>query len=328
MKSLKSTQEIFADLAQLSHAASGWCVHNPNVAAAVYDGDGQFIAHGVHKKKISNNHAEVLALQAAGERSRGGTLYVSLEPCNHVGATGPCTEVIKKSGVKKVIYAVADPNPIASGGAHALRAAGIEVIFEKSEVLEFAQRGWLHRITNGRPLITAKVAATLDGYIAASDGTSQWITCDESRLDVQHLRAQMGAIITSTQTYENDKPSFLPRIAEAPTPHRVVVGKREVDAQGFTRIQSHNINDLLDFLNYEGVNHALVEAGGIFLSALMRANLIDELVIYQAPKILGNGKKWIENLGVNSLSGAIQWDPIGIYQIGPDVKTHYRRAVK
>lgn len=328
MQSPKSTNEIFGDLAQLSLAASGWCVHNPNVAAAVYDSNGQFITDGVHKKKISNDHAEVIALQAAGERARGGTLYVSLEPCNHLGTTGPCTEFIKNSGVKKVIYAVADPNPIARGGAQALSEAGIEVIFEQSEVLEFAQRGWLHRITHGRPLITAKIAATLDGYIAASDGTSQWITSDESRQDVQHLRAQMGAIITSTQTYVNDKPSLLPRIAEAPKPHRIVVGKRQVDAPDFTHIQSHNVDDLLDFLNAEGINHALVESGGVFLTALMRANLIDELVIYQAPKILGAGKKWIENLGVDSISGAIEWEPMGTYQIGPDVKTHYRRAVK
>lgn len=328
MNSIKSTQAIFGDLARLARSASGWCVHNPNVAAAIYDAHGQFIADGVHKKKISDEHAEVIALKAAGTRAHGGTLYVSLEPCNHKGTTGPCTEVIKQSGVKKVIYAVADPNPIASGGANALREAGIEVIFEQSKLLEFEQRGWLHRITHGRPLITAKIAATLDGYIAAIDGSSQWITSEQSRQDVQLVRAQMGAIITSTETYLNDQPTLLPRLPGAPEPHRIVVGKRDIHAPGFTHIPSHDVADLLSFLNKEGVNHALVEAGGIFLSALMRANLIDELIIYQAPKILGNGKRWVENLGIQSLSAALEWESVGTYQIGSDVKMHYRRAVE
>ena len=128
MGNVKSTDEIYRDLAALSRAASGWCIHNPNVAAAVYDADGRFIAEGAHKKKISNDHAEVIALNAAGSKARGGTLYVSLEPCNHTGVTGPCTEAIKSSGIKRVVYAVPDPNPIARGGAQALQEAGIEAI--------------------------------------------------------------------------------------------------------------------------------------------------------------------------------------------------------
>ena len=326
MGNVKSTDEIYRDLAALSRAASGWCIHNPNVAAAVYDADGRFIAEGVHKKKISNDHAEVIALKAAGARARGGTLYVSLEPCNHRGATGPCTEIIKSSGIKKVVYAVSDPNPIASGGAQALRDAGIEVIYERSPVLEFEQRAWLHRITSGRPLITAKVAITLDGYIAAADGTSKWITSESSREDVQNLRAQVGAVITSTETFISDQPSLLPRVAGASTPHRIVVGERNVVATGFTHIKSRDVKELISFLNNEGINHALVESGGKFLSALIEGDFIDELVIYQAPKLLGAGKKWVADLGIKSLSQALQWECIGTYQIGSDVKTHYRRV--
>ena len=326
MGNVKSTDEIYRDLAALSRAASGWCVHNPNVAAAVYDVEGRFIAEGVHKKKVSDDHAEVVALKAAGAKARGGTLYVSLEPCNHAGATGPCTEVIKATGIKKVVYAVSDPNPIASGGAKALSDAGIEVIYQASAVLEFEQRAWLHRMKYGRSLITAKVAITLDGYIAAVDGTSQWITSEASREDVQILRAQVGAVITSTETFISDQPSLLPRIDGAPTPERIVMGERDVIAPGFIHLRTHDENELMSLLNKEGINHALVESGGKFLSALMKSDLIDELVIYQAPKLLGAGKKWVADLGITSLSGAIEWECLGAYHIGSDVKTHYRRV--
>ena len=326
MNDVQSIDEIFGDLASLSRAASGWCVQNPNVAAAVYDADGHFVATGSHKKKISDDHAEVIALKAAGGRAKGGTLYVSLEPCHHTGTTGPCTEAIKASGIKKVVYAVADPNPIASGGAEALSAAGIDVIYQKSELLEFEQRAWLHRISSGRPLITAKVAVTLDGYIAASDGTSKWITNEDSRADVQRLRAQVGAIVTTTSTFLADRPSLLPRIEGAPTPHRIVMGEKQVDADGFTHIKTRELTELISLLNKEGINHALIESGGTFLSSMMKAELIDELVIYQAPKLLGSGKKWVESLGIDSLAGALGWECLGTYQIGSDVKMHYRRV--
>ena len=326
MGNVKSTDEIYRDLAALSRAASGWCIHNPNVAAAVYDADGRFIAEGAHKKKISNDHAEVIALNAAGSKARGGTLYVSLEPCNHSGATGPCTEAIKSSGIKRVVYAVADPNPIARGGAQALQEAGIEAIHHPSSTMEFEQRAWLHRITTGRPLITAKVAITLDGYIAAEDGTSQWITSEASREDVQHLRAQVGAVITSTETFLNDQPSLLPRIANAPTPLRVVMGTRDIPSTQFTHLKSHEIAELIELLNNEGINHALVESGGKFLASLIKGDVIDELVIYQAPKLLGAGKKWVEALGIDSLSQALTWELLGTERIGDDVKSHYRRV--
>ena len=321
---MKSIEEIFSDLAALSRGASGWCTHNPNVSAIIYDRAGNQVATGVHKKKISNDHAEVVAINAAGERADGGTLYVSLEPCNHTGTTGPCTQVIKESGISKVIYGVSDPNAVASGGANALRQSGVEVIQEQSSSLEFEQRAWLHRIAHGRPLITAKIAITVDGRIAASDGTSKWITSQDSRNDVQLLRSQVQAIITSTATYLADTPSLLPRIEGAPTPLRVVMGKRSINALGFKGINSHEFAELLDFLNSEGVNHALVEAGGTFLSALLRADLIDELIIYQAPKILGSGTAWVEDLGITSLSDAIALETLSVTQIGADIKIHYR----
>ena len=323
-RQVKSTEEIFSDLALLSRDASGWCVHNPNVAAALYDADGEFVASGVHKKKISSDHAEVVALKKAGTRAEGGTLFVSLEPCAHQGTTGPCTEAIRASGVKKVVYAVTDPNPLARGGAEKLQTFGVDVLHHKSEKLEFEQRAWLHRIEKGRPLVTAKVAITLDGRIAAADGTSKWITSEESRNDVQKLRSQVGAVITSTATYQADKPSLLPRLEGAPTPIRVVMGRTPVSADGFIAVGSRDHSQLIEFLNNEGVNHALVEAGGTFLAALLRARLIDELVIYQAPLLLGSGKLWLEELGINTLENAISLERISIEAIGQDVKSHYK----
>lgn len=323
---MKSTNEIYSDLAALSRAAAGWCVHNPNVSAAIYDKTGKFVGAGAHKKRISDDHAEVIALKEAGARAEGGTLYVSLEPCNHMGSTEPCTKAIKASGIKKVIYAVSDPNPVASGGAQALIEAGIEVAHEQSAQLEFEQRAWLHRINNGRPLITAKVAITLDGFIASSDGTSKWITNEKSRADVQQLRAQVGAIVTSTETYLADKPSLLPRIEGAATPLRVVMGETATDAEGFVKIRSRNFDDLMELLNNEGINHALVEAGGTFLAGLIKGDFIDELIIYQAPKVLGSGKKWIESLGITGLADAIEWELLSTVPLGSDVKSHYRRV--
>jgi diaminohydroxyphosphoribosylaminopyrimidine deaminase/5-amino-6-(5-phosphoribosylamino)uracil reductase len=221
---------------------------------------------------------------------------------------------------------VADPNPIARGGAQALQEAGIEAIHQPNSTMEFEQRAWLHRITTGRPLITAKVAITLDGYIAAEDGTSQWITSEASREDVQHLRAQVGAVITSTETFLNDQPSLLPRIANAPTPLRVVMGTRDISSTQFTHLKSHEITELIELLNNEGINHALVESGGKFLASLIKGDVVDELVIYQAPKLLGAGKKWVEALGINSLPQALTWELLGTERICDDVKSHYRRV--
>ena len=290
--------DAYARLASLSASHLGKTAPNPNVAAAIYSVDGTLIAEGAHNRSASPDHAEVVAIKKAGEAARGATIIVSLEPCNHSGTTGPCVDAIIEAGITKVIYAVKDPNPIAAGGAGRLQSAGIEVEYIESKQLKATQGAWLHRIATGRPYFIWKVAASLDGRIAASDGTSQWITGRESREDVQYLRAQSDAILIGTGTALADNPTLRPRIEGATNPIRIVMGARDVPADfnlndGKSQtifLKSHSIEDLLKALDYIPVNQVLVEAGPDLGSALFAAGVIDEVILYQAPFLLGAGK--------------------------------------
>ena len=323
--------DAYARLAALSISNLGKSAPNPNVAAAIYSPEGALIAEGAHNTS-SLDHAEVLAIKSAGTGARGATIVVSLEPCNHTGKTGPCVDAIIDAGIAKVIYAVKDPNPIAAGGAERLSAAGIVVEYVASELLEGVQGAWLHRIKTGRPFFIWKVAVTLDGRIAAADGSSQWITSEESRGDVQLLRSQSDAILIGTGTAIADNPTLRPRIEGANTPIRIVMGNREVpegshlhDGIGETIfVKSHEPSDLLNVLESAAINQVLVEAGPTLGSALFAASLIDEVVIYQAPKLLGEGKTWLESIGVTSINAARSLELNSSEQCGPDLKFRYR----
>jgi diaminohydroxyphosphoribosylaminopyrimidine deaminase/5-amino-6-(5-phosphoribosylamino)uracil reductase len=323
--------DAYAHLATLSTANLGRTAPNPNVSAAIYGADGTLIADGAHNTS-SPDHAEAIAIKKAGAEARGATIVVSLEPCNHTGKTGPCVDAIIEAGIATVIYAVKDPNPIAAGGADRLRAAGVEVEFVADAALAEIQGAWLHRIATGRPYFIWKVATSLDGRIAAADGTSQWISSPESRDDVQILRAQSDAILIGTGTAIADNPTLRPRIEGAPTPIRIVMGNRDVpagsnlhDGVGETIfLQSHDSADLLDTLESAAVNQVLVEAGPTLGSALLAVGLIDEVAIYQAPKLLGAGKPWLEDIGVQSIGDVLTLSLIASEQIGPDFKFRYR----
>lgn len=321
----------YAHLYSLCEHTLGTTTPNPNVATAIYSADGTFIADGFHNRKISPDHAEVVALKKAGNASIGSTLIVSLEPCSHHGTTPPCTQAIIEAGIARVIYAVKDPHPIASGGADVLRQAGIDVQFIESSSLSFIQRAWLHKIKNSRPLMIWKVATTLDGKVAASDGTSQWITGEAAREGVQLLRSQSDAILVGTGTAERDNPTLVPRGYDA-RPIRIVVGERELssesnlfDNQAETiQIKSKNPADVIAILNSRDVNQVLVEAGPTLGSVLLAEDSIDEIIIYQAPKILGSGSNFISDLGINTLTDHIALELISTEQIGDDIKSHYR----
>ncbi|CAN2191397.1 RibD Pyrimidine reductase, riboflavin biosynthesis [Candidatus Nanopelagicaceae bacterium] len=324
--------EAYARLASLSAANLGKSAPNPNVAAAIYSADGSLIAEGAHNRLLSPDHAEVVAIKKAGEQARGATILISLEPCNHTGSTGPCVDAIIEAGITKVIYAVKDPNPVAAGGAERLKSAGIEVEFIESKQLAITQGAWLHRIATGRPYFIWKVAASLDGRIAASDGTSQWISSTESREDVQYLRAQSDAILIGTGTALADNPTLRPRIEGAPLPIRIVMGNRDVpadfnlnDGQSQTIfLKSHSTDELLKALEYIPVNQVLIEAGSTLGSSLFAAGIIDEVLLYQAPILLGSGKSWLEDIGVTNIAGAQRLSLISSEQIGPDLKFRYR----
>ena len=323
--------DAYAHLCSLSRAGLGGTYPNPNVAAAIYSPNGALIADGFHNRAQSSDHAEVVTLKRAGAAARGATMVISLEPCAHTGTTPPCTQALIDAGIAKVIYAITDPNPIAAGGAQLLTAAGITVEQQKSAELEFMQRAWLTKQLLGRPLMIWKVAMTLDSKVAASDGTSQWISGPESRDDVQVLRAQSDAIVIGTNTAIIDNPHLVPR-GHAARPVRIICGEQVVppthnvfDEQARTiTVKSKSIPELMKVLSDEGFNQVLVEAGPTLGSALMATGNIDELIIYQAPKLLGAGKEFVSHLGISTLADHIGLELISAAQFGSDTKSHYR----
>jgi diaminohydroxyphosphoribosylaminopyrimidine deaminase/5-amino-6-(5-phosphoribosylamino)uracil reductase len=322
--------DAYAHLYSLSLQGLGVSTPNPNVSAAIYAADGTLIADGFHNRKMSIDHAEVVAIKKAGSAVRGATMVVSLEPCAHTGTTPPCVQAIIDAGIAKVVYAVKDPNPIASGGAQKLSDAGIKVEYRESAELTYVQRAWLHKEKTGRPLMVWKVATTLDSKVAASDGTSQWITGPESREDVQELRAQSDAILIGTNTALVDNPHLIPRGHEA-RPVRVICGEQEVPATNKVfddeartiSVKSKSIPELIKVLSDEGFNQVLVEAGPTLGSALIASGKIDELIVYQAPKMLGAGKEFVSHLGISTLSDHLKLELLSVQPFGSDIKSHY-----
>lgn len=314
------------DLARLGLGSTG---SNPIVGAVVVDSARKVIGEGFHK---SGPHAEVLAFAAAGAAAQGATLYVTLEPCNHYGKTGPCTEAIIKAGIAKVVYAMRDPNSLASGGAKALEAVGIEVVLY-SEVDEIADsnRAWLHKIKNRRPYFIWKIATTLDGRTAAIDGSSKWITGAESRAEVSKLRSESSAILIGTATALADNPNLIPRDQERTNqsnPVRIVMGLREIpknlnlnnDKAETVFIKSHDFSELLVLCAKRDFNQVLVESGSELGTALLKAGLIDELVIFQAASLLGSGLSFVGDLGATSIMEKMDFVIRDVAQFGNDLK--------
>ena len=302
---------------------------NPIVGAVVVNTAGEIIGEGFHK---SGPHAEVVALEQAGQSAKGATLFVTLEPCNHQGKTGPCTEAIIKSGIAKVVYAVRDPNPLASGGAQALEAAGIEVVLN-SDVSEISNsnRSWLHKIRTNRPYFIWKIATTLDGRTAAIDGSSKWITGEESRAEVSKLRSESSAILIGTATALTDNPNLIPRGLETTrqsNPVRIVMGLREIpsefnlhnDAAESVFLRTHDFAELLKLCAERGFNQVFVESGSELGTALLKADLIDELVIFQAASLLGSGQSFIGDLGATDISEKMDFEIKAVAQFGNDLK--------
>jgi diaminohydroxyphosphoribosylaminopyrimidine deaminase/5-amino-6-(5-phosphoribosylamino)uracil reductase len=319
----------------LSQKGLGKTSPNPIVGAVIVNSDGQIIAEGFHDRMSSPDHAEVVALKAAGAKAKGATIVVTLEPCNHTGATGPCSKAIADAGISKVIYAVKDPNKKAAGGAQSLHDQGLQV---EGGVLEsdaaYANRAWLTKIEKNRPFFTWKVATTLDGKIAATDGTSQWISNENSRSDVQILRRQADAILVGTNTVITDDPHLIPR-GDFPgftaNPLRVVCGEQPLpptskvfdDAATTLLVKTKDLNDLVEELNKTGVNHVLVEAGPTLATAMLKQGLLDELVIYQAPSLLGQGKSFVADFGATTIKELLALDHVATEVLDGDIKSIY-----
>jgi len=309
---------------------------NPRVGC-VLERDGVVVGRGWHAG-AGTPHAEVVALADAGERARGATAYVTLEPCAHHGRTGPCADALAAGGVARVVYAQADPNPVAQGGAALLRARGIEVhgdvLSAEASVLNEV---WSFAVRNERPWVTWKFAMTLDGRSAAADGTSQWISNPQSRAEVHELRARVGAVLVGTGTALADDPHLTARSATGRVtgrqPLRVVVGERELptgarvldDAAPTLQLRSHEPDVVLKDLHTRGVRSVLLEGGATLGAAFQRAGLVDEVVAYVAPALLGAGTAVVGDIGVGTLTDAATWTLHDVRRLGDDVRLTYRR---
>jgi diaminohydroxyphosphoribosylaminopyrimidine deaminase/5-amino-6-(5-phosphoribosylamino)uracil reductase len=313
---------------ELSKLGLGRTGSNPIVGAVIFNADG-IIAEGFHQ---SGPHAEVVAINNAinaGKDLSGSSIAVTLEPCNHHGKTPPCTDAIINAGIKEVIYAVTDPNHLAAGGAAALGNAGITVQsgILKSEAA-FANRGWLNFIKNNRPYFTWKIATTLDGKIAASDGSSKWISNEASRNYVAQLRNQSDAILVGTGTVIADNPNLVSENKAL----RVAVGNRDIaanlnikdDRAPFYHHQDQDLSSLSANLLNRGIVNVLVEAGPTLGTALIKAGLIDEIAIFTAPKLLGAGASFINDLGISNISDALELELIESANFEGDLFSRYR----
>lgn len=307
---------------ELSLNGLGLTFPNPIVGAVVIDDSGNLIGEGFHSKSNQGAHAETNALVAAGNKAVGATLVVTLEPCNHHGKTPPCTEKIIESGIKKVVFGVSDPNKLASGGAAVLRNAGIEVIEDfQSDEIEFNNRAWLKKIRTGKVYITLKLALTVDGKIAAADGSSKWITSESSRADVAVLRSECDAIVTGTGTVIADNPALTVRNVNRNGntefhPARIVMGERPISESAEIRkggaktyfLSSRDLTELAKFATENNWNRILVEAGPTLSTAFLRSGLVDEVFIYQAPTFLGGDKSAVTDLGITNIKERIDFD--------------------
>lgn len=338
---------------------------NPNVGCVIVR-DGQIVGEGWHQC-AGEPHAEVHALRMAGDRARGATAYVTLEPCSHHGRTPPCCDALIAAGVTRVVAAMQDPNPqVAGRGLHRLHQAGIEVshglMMQEAEALN---RGFLKRMRTGFPWIQLKLGASLDGRTAMASGESQWITSPAARRDVQRLRAQNSAILSSSATVLADNPSLTVRWSELDSesqrlvdeaelrqPVRVIVDSQNrvtpdhklIEQLGETWLMRQQVDDrhwpetvtqipvplrdsqldlvaLMMVLGQRQINSVWVEAGATLAGALIQAGLVDELIVYVAPKLLGNDARGLCQLaGLTQLADAPVFAFRDIRQVGDDVR--------
>ena len=302
---------------------------NPRVGCVIVGADGSVLAEGFHRG-AGTPHAEADALgiaKAHGAIVAGATAYVTLEPCNHTGRTGPCAVALAEAGVARVVYAVPDPNPVATGGAEYLRGRGVDVTLEPNEDAAAVNRRWLIAMARSRPYVIAKWAATLDGRTAAADGTSFWITGEDARAHVHEVRATVDAIIVGTGTVLIDDPELSARPHGVDAPHqplRIVIGER--DTTGATVWRDANAERVAERDPSVGLAKAwerecrvvLIEGGATVTSAFLRAGLVDEVHAYIAPAILGSGPSAVSDLGIGTMAGVLRGKDVTVTRLGAD----------
>jgi len=352
---MASDVEIRAMRQAIGLAARGLntALPNPVVGCVLLNPDGSVLAEGWHER-AGGPHAEVVALAAAGERARGATVVVTLEPCDHTGRTGPCSQALLRAGVARVVIAVPDPSQAAAGGARRLRAAGVDVETgvlgaEAEQGLEPGEgnQAWLSAVRAGRPFVTWKFAATLDGRVAAADGSSRWITGTDARHDVHRWRARVDTMLVGVGTVLADDPLLTVRDEHGDQalrqPLRVVA-----DTHGRTPAQARVRGDdaptwiatgaevgtttaadgtvaldlpaLLRDLYARERRHVMVEGGPRLAAAMVEAGLVDQVVAYLAPTLLGAGPNAMTDAGITTSADAWRMELTDFRQIGDDVR--------
>ncbi len=328
---------------------------NPRVGCVIVK-DDNVIAEAWHVR-AGGLHAERLALQQAGSDARGATVYLNLEPCCHQGRTPPCTDSLIDAGVARVVAAMQDPNPqVAGGGIAVLRGAGIDVdVGLMAQQAESLNRGFVYRMRHGRPWVTLKLGASIDGRTAMASGESQWITSEAARLDVHRLRARSSAVLTGIGTILADDPSLTARCEGVERqPLRVIVDSNlsidknakvfasagdvliatandEYDQTGFPDSVEMSylpgpsgavdLESLMDQLALRGINEVLVETGPTLAGALLEAGKVDELILYMAPNLLGNDARGMFHLpAIKELAQKVELDITDLRRIGPDIR--------
>ena len=305
---------------------------NPRVGALVISAAGEVLGGGAHLGSGSD-HAEVVALAHAGDLARGATVYSTLEPCAGTGQRPPCVQALIDAGVARVVFGQRDPNVAMSDGAKILQDSGIEVIADvMTDECTALNPSWTFAHEQGRPWVIWKTATTLDGFIAAADGTSKWITGEESREFVQRIRGTVGAIVTGTGTVLADDPHLTVRgLPTDQQPLRVVVGNRNIPddanvlkADARTVQTSDDISEVISHLwKDHSMHRILVEAGSCLSTNLWRAGLVDEVYWFQAPVIAGDGIKALADIGVQTMSDVLRFSQTDVNRVGLDVVVHF-----
>jgi diaminohydroxyphosphoribosylaminopyrimidine deaminase/5-amino-6-(5-phosphoribosylamino)uracil reductase len=313
-----------------SNQVKGVTYPNPPVGAVILDADGEVVGAG-GTAPAGGDHAEVVALRRAGRLAAGGVAVITLEPCNHFGKTPPCVDALLEAGVATVVYGVTDPNKIAAGGASRLAEAGVEVRSGVlgDEVAAGPLREWLHKQRTGRPHVTWKYASSVDGRSAAADGSSQWISSEASRLDLHRRRGAADAIVVGTGTVLADDPTLTARLPDGSLaekqPLRVVVGKREITSEARVLnddsrtmvIRTHDPAEVLQSLADR--TDVLLEGGPTLAGAFLRAGVIDRILVYVAPILLGGPVTAVDDVGVPTIARALRWQFDGVDRLGPDL---------
>jgi diaminohydroxyphosphoribosylaminopyrimidine deaminase / 5-amino-6-(5-phosphoribosylamino)uracil reductase len=323
----------------LAKRAEGMTSPNPMVGAVIVK-NGRIVGRGYHKR-AGLAHAEIDALRQAGAKAKGATLYVTLEPCDHFGRTPPCTDAVIKSGIRRVVVAMIDPNPVNNGrGIRKLNRHGIKtkVGLFANDAMEM-NRPYIKFITRNIPFVTVKVAQSLDGKIATRMGDSKWISGDDSRRYVHKLRKMADAVMVGANTVRRDDPLLLSKPVRGKQPVRVIVGDRSSFPPGAKIFSGPyktyvivvrpgprsggkvDLKKMLKALAKQGITNILVEGGGELIAGLIEDDLVDRFLVFIAPKIIGgrDAKTAVEGNGIEKIKDAIHLKKMSVKRFKDDI---------